>query len=207
MVTIYVGEENVEYSVHENLLYLASSFFEDHFQSLQHQSLVLTELDTTTFEMFLAWLYSGTIDYEVNPDGMAHARRAQLAQLARVYYFAQILKCTHLKDVTFGIIRLGTDGINGEIFDSNFVQEIYENTPPGCRLRTWCAILWVRCMRNCPKAASPEVQRLMAEACRTQPDFASDIFAALTESAIKERDRMRDVGDVSFFDTLPLGEK
>lgn len=128
MVSIYVGSENTQWTLHEKLLCHHSPFFRKIFyaKGSNTQSFGLPEEEDATFKLFVGWLYSSTLP--------APREESDLSVLFDLYLLAEKLQAPELVADVLQVVREWykySDTYPG----LRRVQYIYANTEEGSPMR------------------------------------------------------------------------
>ncbi|KAH0528035.1 hypothetical protein TsFJ059_002947 [Trichoderma semiorbis] len=108
-LTVTVGSTDpVMYSVHEHLICRTSGYFKTamkaHWETSTSGSIDLTEEDPEVFEIYLHWLYFGTLPVRNNSPGLEGNN--EYVQLAQAYVLGEFLQDVNFKDTVLDAILI-----------------------------------------------------------------------------------------------------
>ncbi len=144
MVDLYVGSKRRHFRVHKKLLCYHSAFFDKAFEGKfkeGHEGMMyLPKDDPAAFEIFVNWLYRGSIDKLPTSDDLLLVDKA-LKRIVGLYILADKLCINPLKNAAMNSLQQGSLANNSVLYLSYTL--IYESTVAGSPLRRFAAKLAV----------------------------------------------------------------
>ncbi len=144
-VHFYVGPEEKCFLVHKKLICdnvkAFDRMFNGDFKESQTLTAKLPEDDAAAFDLFVSWLYSGTLPPFYRSLIGNDAGREELYARVHLYYLAEKYEITVLLDSTMDAI-IDWFHIAGRLPAGSTICEAYENTRTGSKLR----VFMVRCL-------------------------------------------------------------
>jgi hypothetical protein len=142
-------EPPIPFSVHEKLICASSDFFRNamarDWKESKQRSIHLKDDDADTFELYLHWLYRGTLPVRINEPGLVG--NSEYLQMAKAYVLGDKLQDGDFKDVIIDAIidkckSIASDGRNwfpvGPV-----LRCIYDNTPTSSKARRLLVDIYV----------------------------------------------------------------
>lgn len=99
----------------------------------------LLELDSASFGIFAAWLYSEHIDFDIDGDGDAGDI---FGSVLECYCLAQTLRAPAFATAVLAH-ACAVSAKQGLVFRNEVINAMYKRTSPGCALRRWIVDEWV----------------------------------------------------------------
>jgi hypothetical protein len=174
-IEVLVGPDAVPFSVHEELVCASSAFFKGalshNWAESQQRSVRLEEEEPDAFEIYLQWLYRGTLPVP-KWDRITHKRRSAQADfllLAKAYVLGDKLQDGDFADTVIdALVMANNDEV--ELIWGDTISYIFENTPDSSPARDFL------------------VDALYCEHCRDtlgkEDDFPKNFLFRLAEMAV-----------------------
>ena len=148
IVTLYIGTDKREFTIHESLLRSSAPYFEaalkKEWKEGHMREIPMSDDDSDAVELFLQWLYSGRIwtDPCANmsgPDDDKQATSQEMWKLIKVYCFGEKIQDSCFKDVVLDCIidwtRVNTDKERRHYPEAEHAAYVWDTTPENSRLR------------------------------------------------------------------------
>ena len=211
MVTLLVGEDEVPFYVHMDILCRASSFFEaafmgsgDFVETSKH-SMDLPEDDPEAFEYLIQWLYfkKFLMDKEAERElytRTVEARReanSHYLKLARLYVTADKYCVNELRNEVIDQFYRLQNGLGPRTIPNYVVDYVYANTNARSQLRRLLVANWTW-HRRIAWYLEPGTEEILS---RRSPDFATDIIISMAARIIGGPDPF-ETGNLQFHEGL-----
>jgi hypothetical protein len=149
-IEVFVGlEPPTPFSVHEKLICASSDFFRNamarDWKESKQRSIHLKDDDADTFELYLHWLYRGTLPVRINEPGLVG--NSEYLQMAKAYVLGDKLQDGDFKDVIIDAIidkckSIASDGHKWSPVGP-VLRCIYDNTPTSSKARRLLVDIYV----------------------------------------------------------------
>ena len=142
-------ESPITFAVHEKLICASSEFFKKimsrDWKESKQRSIQLEDDDPDTFQLYLHWLYRGTLP--VRTDGPGRIANSEYLQLAMAYVLGDKLQDGDFQDITIDAMidkckSPASDGAKWFPVGS-VIQCIYDNTPESSKARRLLVDIYV----------------------------------------------------------------
>ena len=139
-ITVYVGDEKAAFTLHRGPICQVSAFFkglfDGYFKESSEKEVTLKEHMPESFDQFLSFAYSGTLDYA--PFRGLNEEKTWMAY-GRLYVLADYLQVTELKHIItkelFAKIVRARSGGRTACITAGVIDYVYSNTVRQCGLR------------------------------------------------------------------------
>ena len=131
-VNLYLGPKRKHYLLHRDLLSSCSDFFKQTFEKEPNVPLYLTEYDPIAFELFVDWLYRGSLK-KISVDLATSAGVSNRSYLLDLYYVAEAWGLFELKNLVTDRMRTWKWG--SDCFGPAMLHKLYNSTTDKSPLR------------------------------------------------------------------------
>jgi hypothetical protein len=139
-ITVYVGDEKAAFTIHRGPICQVSAYFkrlfDGYFKESSEKEVTLKEHMPESFDQFLSFAYSGTLDYA--PFRGLNEEKTWMAY-GRLYVLADYLQVTELKDTITGHLftKIATARAlrKSACITAGVIDYVYSNTVRHCGLR------------------------------------------------------------------------